>query len=219
MRAGVVVVLGWLLLMAAWPTGVAATDGNPPPAGPPYPQPVAGQSVYDYAGVFSAATVAASERAITEIEARTGTEIVVYTQLKPGATTASTELDARALMDEWGVGHARGDDGLVILWNLDETLKHGQVQLFAGVGFRDRVSNGQRQAIFDNEMLPLLKQGDLDGAMLTAIDGVDALLAPPATDMEHDVGDDGQKAWVVGSLALVWLAVALARPRRASGGA
>ena len=82
-------------------------------------------------------------------------------------------------MDQWGIGRKGFDDGLVILFDLDNSLKHGQVQLYAGPGFRATfLSNGERQAIYEDDMLPLLRQGDLDGAALVAMARVDAAATP-----------------------------------------
>ena len=144
-------------------------------AGPPFPEPVNGQRVYDPAGVLSLATIAEAERIADQIEARTGAQVVVYTQLKPESSTpAAAERDAMALMDQWGIGRKGFDDGLVILLDLDQSLRHGQVQLFAGPGFRDTfLSNEERQAIYENDMLPLLRGGDLGGAVLAAMNKVD----------------------------------------------
>ena len=62
----------------------------------------------------------------------------------------TAEAHAQALMDQWGVGRRGFDDGLVILYDLDPSLVHGQVQLFAGPGYRATfLSNEERQAIFD----------------------------------------------------------------------
>ena len=169
----IVAVLGLVLGIA-----VPALAADAPAVGPPFPDHVAGRWVYDEAGVFSADTIARTQATIDAIEARTGAQIAVYTQLKPWATTDSTEQDAIALMDQWGVGRKGFDDGLVILWNLDETLRHGQVQLYAGPGFRNLISNEQRQAIYQDDMVPLLRGADLDGAMLAAIGRVDELLTP-----------------------------------------
>ncbi len=143
--------------------------------GPPYPTPVAGQHVYDTAGVLSVATVAEAERISAGIEARTGSQVVVYTQLKPESDTpAAAEADARALIDQWGIGRAGLDDGLVVLFDLDETLRHGQVQLYAGSGFAAAyLSPSQRQTIFEDVMLPLLRTGDLDGAVLASLQEID----------------------------------------------
>lgn len=93
--------------------------------GPPYPPPVAGQDVYDYAGIFSTMTISKIEAAIQAIASRTKAEIVVFTQLKPGATTGSTRQDAAALMGQWEIGGTGNEDGLVVLWNVDETLVQG----------------------------------------------------------------------------------------------
>jgi uncharacterized membrane protein YgcG len=117
---------------------------------------------------------------IDEIETRTGAEIVVYSQVI-GFRESTDEAEERAiaLMDQWGVGRRGFDDGLVILYDLDDTRLHGQVQLYAGPGYRAAfLSNSERQQVFDNEMLPLLQNGDLDGALLVAMDRINANATP-----------------------------------------
>jgi uncharacterized membrane protein YgcG len=153
---------------------------SPLPAGPPFPDPEPGRYVYDNAGVFSAATIATVQATIEEIRARTGAEIAVYSQVVDyGISTDEAERHARALMDQWGVGRRGFDDGLVILFDLDPSLVHGQVQLYAGPGYRATfLSNNERQAIFENEMLPFLEREDLDGALLVAMERIDANATP-----------------------------------------
>ncbi len=93
-------------------------------------------------------TEADATATIAGIEARTGAEVVVYTQVKPESDTPEeAERDAIALMDQWGVGRAGFDDGLVILFDMDETGGcHGQVQLYAGPGYRATfLTNEERQ--------------------------------------------------------------------------
>jgi hypothetical protein len=150
------------------------------PPGPPFPNPVVNQAVYDQAGVFREATVATLESTIDAIEARTGVEVVVYTQAWPYKIDQSTsEANAAALIDQWGIGRRGFDDGLVILFDLDPSLVHGQVSLYAGSGFKATfLSDSERQQIFDNEMLPRLQGGDLNGAALAAIERVDAAATP-----------------------------------------
>lgn len=152
-----------------------------PPAGPPFPDPVQGQAVYDYAGVFKPETITEAEATIKTIETRSGVGIVVYTQDAGyfSIDSAEAEAAARALGNQWGVGRKGFDDGLVIFFDLDPSLQHGQVQLYAGQGFASAyLSNSERQAIFDNEMLPRLRSGDLDGALLVALGEVDAAVTP-----------------------------------------
>lgn len=149
-------------------------------AGPPFPPPVDGQAVYDEAGVFAAETIASAERTIDSIEARTGAEVVVYSQVVDyGVTIDEADSHAQALMDQWGVGRKGFDDGLVILFDLDPSLVHGQVQFYGGPGYRAAfLDNGEKQRIFDEDMLPRLQNADLDGALLIALERVDANATP-----------------------------------------
>jgi uncharacterized membrane protein YgcG len=150
-------------------------------AGPPFPAPENNRAVYDTAGVLKASTVDQVEQTIDAIEQRTGAETVVYTQTVPFPETSDeAEANARALMDQWGVGRKGFDDGLVILFDLNEgDTCHGQVQLYAGPGFQaEFLTNQERQQIFENDMLPLLRGCDLDGALLAAMAKVDAAATP-----------------------------------------
>jgi uncharacterized membrane protein YgcG len=161
--------VAWLLAAIG---SVAGAEPTAPPPGPPFPEPVEDQAVYDFAGVLDGSTVLRAEQIIDAIEAQTGAEIVVYTQGlgRDGITTAEAEADAAALMDEWGVGRAGINDGLVILFDLDTTLEHGQVQLYAGSGFASSyLSRAELLAVFDDGMFPLLRDGDLDDALLVAL--------------------------------------------------
>jgi uncharacterized membrane protein YgcG len=149
-------------------------------AGPPFPAPTNGERVYDTAGILSADTIRQAEATIRDIEARTGAQVVVYTQVKPESNSSERARDdALALMNQWGVGRKGFDDGLVILFDLDQSLRHGQVQLYAGSGFRATfLDDSERQAVYQNDMLPLLRQGDLNGALLVALQRVDASATP-----------------------------------------
>ncbi|HSL32398.1 MAG TPA: TPM domain-containing protein [Candidatus Limnocylindrales bacterium] len=165
--------------------GLAGVELEPADAttaapGPPFPPPVDNQAVYDTAGVFDPATIASAERTIDEIEARTGAEVVVYSQVVDyGITTEEADAHAQALMDQWGVGRKGFDDGLVILFDLDPSLEHGQVQLYGGPGYRAAfLDNSEKQRVYEQEMLPLLRVGDMDGALLIALQRVDENATP-----------------------------------------
>lgn len=172
----------WAMLAVGSVLGASPSPTAPPP-GPPYPEPVRDQAVYDFAGVLRPETVTQAEQIVDAIEAQTGVEVVVYTQAmgRDDLTAEEAESDAAALMDEWGVGRVGINDGLVILLELDTSLEHGQVQLYAGDGFSSTyIPNDERQAIFDDEMVPALQAGDIDGAILVALGHVvQATFNPP----------------------------------------
>lgn len=157
--------------------------GETPPAGPPWPEPIAGNRVYDFADVLEDATIVGVNQTIRRIEDRTGAQVVVYTQVKPSSagSEAAAEADARSLMDTWGVGRRGFDDGLVILFDLDERRCHGQVQLYAGPGYRASfLTNEDRQQVFERDMLPNLRDDlcDFDSALLAAMATIDANATP-----------------------------------------
>lgn len=156
--------------------GRRPTSGLSPEAGPAFPDPINGLAVYDYAEVISPAVIERLGRTIAQIEERTGAEIVIYTQVKPSADDPDrTEQDAIALIDQWGVGREGFDDGLAIFFNLREDLCHGQVQLYAGPGYRSTyLTNAERQAIYEQQMLPALKECDFDAALTAAMERIDA---------------------------------------------
>jgi len=170
----------WLLLMV----GGMAMASAAPPAGPPYPPAVDGQRVYDLAGIFSATAVAQAEATIRDIETRSGAQVAVYTQIKPESDTLDkANADALALMNQWGVGRKGFDDGLVILFDMQDNGQHGQVSLFAGSGFKAAfMTNADRQAVFDNDMKPLLSDGDFNGALRIAIADINAAATPEHAD-------------------------------------
>src|SRR5439155_10052471 len=110
------------------------------PPGPPFPPPVAGERVYDTAGIFRADTLSRGRALIAQAESTSQAQIVVYTQVKPESDTpAEAQADADALGTQWGVGRQGFDDGLVILFDLDTSLCHGQVQLDAGADSRQPI--------------------------------------------------------------------------------
>jgi uncharacterized membrane protein YgcG len=149
-------------------------------AGPPFPSPTNGVRVYDEAGVFSPAARASAEVTIHGIEERSKAQVVVYTQVvEDGRTTEEANGDALALMNQWGVGRKGFNDGLVILFDMYPGLIHGQVILYGGDGFRATfLDNGEKQRIYEQDMLPRLKQQDFDGALAIAIQRVDAATTP-----------------------------------------
>ena len=168
--------LAVLFIVLAWLAPVVPARAETP-AGPPFPAPVADQAVYDTAGLFDAPTIARAEATIDAIEERTGAEVVVYTQVKPGATTKSTEDDAIDLIDQWGVGRQGFDDGMAILMNVYTEAGgrvRGQVQLYAAPGFSALyLTNAEREQIYEEEMLPRLRDQQFGDALLVALARID----------------------------------------------
>jgi uncharacterized membrane protein YgcG len=149
-------------------------------AGPPFPEPETDRAVYDFAGILSPEAKVRAEATIDAIEARTGAEVVVYTQsVDYGVSTEETEIRARALIDQWGIGRAGFDDGMVVFFDIDPSGEHGQVQLYAAPGFEAiYLTNSDRQRIFEEDMVPHLRAADFDAALDAALAKIDAAATP-----------------------------------------
>lgn len=164
--------LGALALLAA---GVTATIA----AGPPFPDPVADRAVYDEADVLRPQVVDELETRIDAIEAATGAEIVVYTQVDPGISEDENLAKAAALIDQWGIGRSGFDDGLVLLIGLQENRVNGRVSLFGGSGFiRQHIDEEGLTGIIESDFVPPARDGDLSTATLEAIDAIQERMAP-----------------------------------------
>ncbi len=154
---------------------LALTAGVAVAAGPPFPEPVLDQAVYDTAGILSPAAEQQLESTIDGIEARSGAEVVVYTQVDPGVGEEMNFSNARALMDQWGIGRSGFDDGLVLMVGLEENLINGKVALYGGSGFLAAYADEEAlQEIVSDEFVPAALNGDLEGATLATIAEVDS---------------------------------------------
>jgi uncharacterized membrane protein YgcG len=174
----------WLALRAirlavAVLVGAFALAG--PVAGIVLPPSQPGVSVYDLAHAWQPSTVAQAQATADAIRARTQAEIAIVS-IPTGLSSVSTDIaktDALLIMNTWGVGRAGVNDGLVVLFDLDDTLQHGQVYLYTGQGFRDLyLSDEEAQSIVDDAMLPKAKDGDLDGALLAGMAKLDHVVQP-----------------------------------------
>jgi uncharacterized membrane protein YgcG len=162
---------------------LALTAAMATAAGPPFPDPVDDQAVYDTAGILSPQTEAELESIIDGVEAEVGAELVVYTQVDPGISEDENLDNAKALIDQWGIGRSGFDDGLVLMVGMQENLINGRVSLFAGAGFLGAYANEDAlKSIIDNEFVPSAVARNFDAAALNTI----AAVAERATPANRD---------------------------------
>jgi uncharacterized membrane protein YgcG len=140
-----------------------------------------GVYVYDFAGIWNPGTEAQAQAIATEIRTRTQAEMVAVSwpsdlsSVEPDIAIA----DARTILDAWGVGRQGVNDGLVVLFDMDTSLAHGQVAMFAGSGFEDLyLDAAERERIITGDMLPRAVEGDLDEALLDGLTHIDRIAQP-----------------------------------------
>ncbi len=142
-----------------------------------------GRSVYDFAGIWTPDTIAGAEATAARLRDATGVQIAVVS-IPTGASAVSTATalgDAKRIMDTWGVGRAGVNDGIVVLFDLDTSLRHGQIYVYGGSGITSTyISADAAQSIAD-DMLSRAKDGDLDGALTTGMSEIADAVDHPGT--------------------------------------
>jgi uncharacterized protein len=181
--------------------------------------------VTDRAGVLGTATRTRLERLLEELRARTGAEIAILTV----PTTAPFDDFTYALRvaEAWRPGRKGEDTGVLFLLAVDDR----KLRMLVGYGLEGVLPDGLVGEIQDTEVVPALRAGDYDQAVLggtlalasrIAADRGVALTGVPPPRRAPEVG---LPAWVivVALLALVLLMLYQARHgpprlRRSRGG-
>lgn len=141
-----------------------------------------GVYVYDLADIWSASTEAQAQAIADAIRARTQAQLAIVSWPSEDfdVSTDTAEVDAQTIINTWGVGRAGVDDGLVVLFDMDNgSKKHGQIYIYAGEGFVDMFLNpDEAKVVVNDAMLPLAIDGDIDGALLAGLRKVDHVVQP-----------------------------------------
>ena len=141
-----------------------------------------GVYVYDLASIWGPAARTEAQQIAEGIRARTQAQlaIVSWPSEEFDVSTETARADAITIINTWGVGRQGVNDGLVVLFDMDEgSKKHGQIYLYAGSGFLERYMNEDEAAsIVNDDMLPMAKDGDIDGALLAGLRHIDTIVQP-----------------------------------------
>jgi len=181
-------------------------------AGPPFPDPVEDQSVYDTAGMLSPAAIEQIEALIDDMEAEVGAEMVVYTQDVSDISEDQNFENARALVDQWGIGRAGFDDGVVLMIGLDPDPGESRVSLFGGSGFINSYANEEQlQSIIDDTFVPLAVSGQREEAIIETVQAVADTTSPEVrAELERSrqinaaLGLIGAPLALLGTLGWAW---------------
>jgi uncharacterized membrane protein YgcG len=181
-------------------------------AGPPFPEPAQDQAVYDTAGMLSPAAVEQIEALIDEMEAEVGAEMVVYTQHAPDISEDENLENARALVEQWGIGRAGFGDAVVLMIGLDPDPGESRVSLFGGSGFiSSYASESDLQAIIDDTFVPLAREGHRERAIVETVEAVTSRASPEvqaqletSRRINAAIGLIGAPLALVGTLGWAW---------------
>lgn len=115
--------------------------------------------VNDFAGVVDASKKAALEMQLSEFQKQTGVEIAVVTVTSLSEDTI--ENFAVELFEEWGIGGAEKDTGILLLLAPNER----EVRIEVGYGVEGALTDLQASQIISSVMTPFFRNGDFGGGL------------------------------------------------------
>ncbi len=145
-----------------------------------------GRWVYDFAGIWSADTIASAQQTADRLRAQTGVEMAIVSipTGESSVDTSTAEADAKWIMDTWGVGQAGVNNGIVVLFDLDTSLEHGQIYVYGGSGIVSTYLSAVAAQNVANDMIAKAKEGDLDGALSAGMSEIADAVDHPGTRLE-----------------------------------
>ena len=168
-----------------------------------------GKSVYDFAGIWRADTIASAEQTAQRLRGATSVQIAVVSIPSGESSVDTTEAKntATQIMDTWGVGQAGVNDGIVVLFDLDTTLRHGQIYVYGGSGIINKYLSAAAAQNVANDMLAKAKAGDLNAALSVGMTQIADAVDHPGTRLESSPLFAWQAlvALVVNGLVVVFL--------------
>lgn len=126
--------------------------------------------VNDFARLFSALQKTSLETKLSSLERETGVEVSVVTI--PALGDETIETYAVKLFEEWGIGKAKQDNGLLILVVPDDR----QARIEVGYGLEPTITDAASSAVMRNVMIPAFENKDYFGGINSAADIIMGLI-------------------------------------------
>lgn len=129
--------------------------------------------VLDQADILPPATEAALDARLRRLTSETKDVLVVVSVDSLGGQTI--EDYATALFNDWGIGDAKTDYGLLVLVAPNER----RVRVAVGCGLESTVTDERASEIIEQRFLPKFREGDFAGGIETGVEALIARLALP----------------------------------------
>lgn len=185
-----------LALLVLWaPTAVA--QDLPAPIG----------RVNDFAGILDAEAERALDTALAALETDTTAEVAVVTV--PSLDGRSVEEYATALFNQWGIGQAELDNGVLVVVAPNER----EMRLEVGYGLEAVLPDGLAGAVIRETFLPAFRDGDYQRGIREGVARVVEIVRrnePPTREqlaaMERAAAEAG-KSWVIAAFLSIFVGV------------
>ncbi|HEU5292078.1 MAG TPA: TPM domain-containing protein, partial [Cyclobacteriaceae bacterium] len=129
--------------------------------------------VSDPTHILNDTTVARINQLLDSLEAKATAQVAVV--MLPSIGEADRFEFAQRLFEHWRIGQAEKDNGLLILFILDQR----NIRFHTGFGLEGLLSDARCKQIQQQFMVPSFKEGDYNKGMLLGIEKVATLLTTP----------------------------------------
>lgn len=194
-------VLLFLIAIAAIPFSARAYTSPGKPAG----------FVNDFAGMLQPQERAALEQKISAFASSTSNEIAVVTIPNLGGDTV--ENFATKLFEEWKIGKAKKDNGVLLLISRDDR----KLRIEVGYGLEGALTDAQSYWIIRDVITPSFKAGNyyagIDGGVSKIMAATQGEYVPSTSPQEEKAVGLVFEYWYLIPLAIIWLASILGRSK------
>lgn len=159
------------------------------------------QYVSDPTAILSASAKASINAALDSLETTTGIETAVI--MLPSIGEEEPFGFALSLFRQWGIGKKKPDNGLLILFVLDQR----RVQFTTGYGLEGSLPDITCKRIQTRYMIPAFRKGDYDTGMTLGVKAVCAVLDGSMKPEEQSDGDISAWHYVFLIGAVIFFAV------------
>lgn len=171
-------------------------------------------TVNDFADLLDAQDEQALSDRLTDLQRDTGVEMTVVTLASQSAYASDQTLEqfATGLFDDWGIGHAGRNDGVLVLVLRDDRAM--RVELGAAYG---RAWDRTAERVIDDAFLPAFKANDYAGGILKGSSAVISDIVKPFRSDPSAPASGGSDRWMLWLFAPLVLLSGLYSNRKAVG--
>lgn len=157
-------------------------------------------------GLISESTLNQIDQKLASLEQSTTAQVSVV-MLNSIGDEDITDF-AQSLFVKWGIGQATKDNGLLILFVQDQKT----IRFHTGFGLEGVLPDVICKRIQTQKMVPLFKEGNVDGGMVAGIDEVIKILTDPAYAEEINAAEkpvEISKSLILKIIGATWLVIGL----------
>jgi uncharacterized protein len=140
-------------------------------------------------GIIKASTEALLNAQLDSLEKQTSAQVAVVLLRSIGE--ADAVAFAQALFDKWGIGQARNDNGLLILFVQDAKV----IRFHTGFGLEGILPDVVCKRIQMQKMVPHFKAGDIDAGLLAGAQEVVKIISLPEYAKEVNQTEAASAEW------------------------